>query len=177
MQFLFFLHILLQHVVKKKKKQEAQTLHDTHVPQARLHHKNLLKSTHFCRNTGPLITAPSIYLAPDCTKDHFLLLQHHAKYAKRVSANCLLEEHQIFKLSPKMILLHSGTCFYANTFYLDYFRQFLSAWERFSWSALFKSFGQNAQLFKKLKILHDDLTFTPTTFRVLIPFELTVKVF
>ena len=81
---LISLHILLQHFVKK---QSVQTLHDTHVPQARLHHKNLLKSTHFYRNTGPLLRR--LYLASDCTKDHFLLLQHHAKYAKRVSAKGL----------------------------------------------------------------------------------------
>ena len=41
----------------------------------------------------------------------------------------------------------------------------------------FKSFGQNLQLFKKLKVLLDILTFTHKTFRVFIHFELTVKVF
>ena len=82
---LISLHILLQHLVKKTI--STDTMHGTHVPQARLHHKNLLKSTHFCRNTGPLLSR--LYLALDCTKDHFLLLQHHAKYAKRLSAKGL----------------------------------------------------------------------------------------
>ena len=62
----------LTHVIAKLLKKIAQTLHDTTTsPQARLHHKNMLKSIHFFQNEGPLQRHQ--YLGFNCTKYFFFI--------------------------------------------------------------------------------------------------------
>ena len=82
--FSFFTHFTTKF---SEKKISTDITRHCHVPQARLHHKNLLKSTHFCQNTGPL--RRHLFLVPDCITDHFLPLQYNAKCAKQVSAKGL----------------------------------------------------------------------------------------
>ena len=87
---LFFLHILLQNLVKKNKHRRNTTLSRP---------TNLLKSTHFCQNTGPL--RRYLFLVPDCIQIIFFHYNTTPNarngYQPRVSSKGALHSYRLHR--------------------------------------------------------------------------------